>query len=178
MDEPEQQPQGSQQTDSRPTISMPVMDIQPSSPTPEASNPLTGAYTAPVDDDPMNELEPASLSPEPAPEQNIAPSYDKPNLSIPELPAHTKTKKPMVAILLIIILVLGLAGAGAYFYMQTNDTAKNTVTPTASTPIAPAAKITSTEVGNTADQVDKTVNDLDDSKDLNVNDLSDASLGL
>lgn len=173
----------------------PVMDIQPS--LSAKLSDVSGASTedpintGPITDDTPSitdetDLGVASRQDTPVPvtrpaQEPPAPTSDnKPNLSMPELPAHAKKKSPMLAILIIIVLALGLAGGAVYLYMKTKDSTKNTqatnnITDTTKTTEAP---ITQTEVDNTAKEVDAAVDNLDDAKDLNANDLTDTTLGL
>lgn len=155
----------------------PVMDVQPPSPS-QPNNPQV--ITPPVDDMPSltdesaPETEPKPETPAPATE----PTSDKPNLSMPELPAHAKKKPPVLAIVLLIIIALGLAGGAVYLYMKTEDSAKNTQDTSTNVQPQPEAEITPEEVDTTIKEVDETVNGLNDAEDLNANDLSDSTLGL
>lgn len=131
----------------------------------------TDLGVAPKDDAPVPVTQPTQESPAPS-------SYNKPDLSMPELPEHAKKKSPMLAIIIIVVLALGLAGGAVYLYMKTKDSTKNTQTTTTTTTSTTEAPITKMNVDNTIKEVDEAVTSLDDTKDLNESDLTDTTLGL
>lgn len=173
--------------------SAPVMDVQPPRPAQDVVDPAVSSEdstpASPVTDDMPSIADETGLGVEPQQDASVpvappapeapAPTDNKPNLSMPELPAHAKKKSPMLAILIVIVLALGLAGGAVYLYMKTKDSTKNTqTTNTTNTSNATETPITQADVDNTVKEVDDAVNSLDDTKDLNENDLSDATLGL
>lgn len=164
----------------------PVMDVQPPSSSQPNNNP---AVITPSADDmpsltdesaPEPAPKPEAVAPvtEPAPALAPTPNGERPNLSMPEIPAHAKKKPPVLAIVLLIIIALGLAGGAVYLYMKTEDSAKNTQDTSTNVQTQPEAEITPEEIDATIKEVDETVNGLNDAEDLNANDLSDSTLGL
>jgi hypothetical protein len=135
----------------------------PPAPVEEVKAPEVAAATEPTV---SNDLQPATTEAKPA---------ENP-MAIPPKPAH-QAHVPRGTIIVAIVVALLLAGTSIFAYLKTKDdttTSNNNKTSQKATP----AKVTTSDVSQTSQQIDDTLKTVDDTKDFEANDLGDTALGL
>ena len=168
----------------------PVMDVTPPASTPEApesveaTEPATPAPAEAATPEAMPAAEAApsvtAEAPAPASSENVeaaAPEAPAPTtpLAINTAPGPVKHKAPVGVIVAAIVIGLLLAGLAVFVYLKANKSTSNAPLKQAATT---AAKVTASEVQDTANGVDQAISSVNDAVDLNSSDLSDTTLGL
>jgi hypothetical protein len=164
--------------DQKPTPTAPVMDVTP--PTDAAEMPASAPTVAPAAAEVPSTPAPAATT-----DASAAPAAPE---STPEAPAPAspmainaaavpmKHHAPVGVVVGAIIIALVLAALTVFAFMKLNKNSDSTKAPVKQA--TTAAKVTSSEVQETATAIDQSISSVNDSQDFNANDLTDTTLGL
>ena len=177
------------QANPQPAGGMTVMDVQ----APQAGAvPVSPAPASPVTDAPVEPTVNDTITPEASADQQStaqaaytepAPAVETPpTVQNPMVAAAGKHPKKRTGLVVVVAVVVALALAvAAYFAFQKNSSKPQSAAKSAATAAAtvPAAKaVTTSDVDEASQSIDKSLSSTDDNKDFSSADLTDAALGL